>query len=60
MITELGNRKDHLSTSYKTAFPTQKGIEYLEYTTRVTKKFMETIYEKYRSSFKDKMVEKVI
>ena len=60
VITELGNCRDHLSTMYKTACPTHKGIEYLEFTTRVTRKFMETICEKYHSSFKDKTVEKVL
>ena len=32
VITELGNRRDHLSTTYKTAWPTHKGIDYLDYT----------------------------
>ena len=43
-----------------TAFPTQRGNEYLDYTTRVTKKYIETICEKYHSSFKDKTVEKAL
>ena len=30
VITELGNRKDHLSTTYKTAHPTQEGAEYFD------------------------------
>ena len=60
VITELKICKDHLSTTYKTARPTQRGIEYLDYTTKVTKKFMETICEKYHSSFKDKTVEKAL
>ena len=60
VITELGNPKDHLSNTYKTAHPTYKEIEYLEYTIRVTRRFMETICEKYHSSFKDKTVEKAL
>ena len=43
VITELGNHRDHLSSTYKTACPTQKGIDYLEYTTEVTKILLETI-----------------
>ena len=54
VITELGNCRDHLSSIYKTARPTQKGIDYSEYTTEVTKKFLETISNKYASCLKKK------
>ena len=40
VVTELGIHRDHLSTTYKTAHPMQKGIQYLDYTIRVTKKYM--------------------
>ena len=59
VITELGNHRDHLSSTYKTAHPMEKGIEYLEYTTEVTKKFLETISDKYASCLKEKSVGKV-
>ena len=54
LITELGNCRSHLSSLYKTAQPTQKGIDYLEYTTEVTRKFLESICDKYHFCFKDK------
>ena len=38
LINELGNRKNHLSSTYKSACPTQKGIDYMDYTTETTKK----------------------
>ena len=38
VITKLGNPRDNLSTTYKTAHPTHKGMEYLEYTTKVPQK----------------------
>ena len=57
---ELGNRRDHLSSTYNTARPTHKGIDYLEYTTEVTSKFLESICDKYHSCFKDKSVEKAL
>ena len=60
MITKLGNCRDHLSATYKTACPKHKGIEYLEYTTKVTRKLLETIFDKYHSCFKDKSVEKAL
>ena len=60
LINELGNRRDHLSATYKTACPMQKGIDYLEYTTEVTKKFLGTICDKYASCLKEKSVEKVL
>ena len=60
VITELRNCRDHLSATYKTARPTHKGIEYLEYTTKVTRKFLETICNKYNSCFKDKADEKAL
>ena len=60
VITELGNCRDHLSTTYKTAHPTHKLINYLEYTAEVTRKFLESICDKYHSCFKYKLVEKAL
>ena len=60
VITELENCRDHLSSTYKTARPMQKGIDYLEYTTEVTKKFLETISDKYASCLKEKSVGKAL
>ena len=46
LINELENCRDHLSTTYKTAHPTQRGIDYLDYTTETTKKFIEAVNDK--------------
>ena len=60
LITELGNCRDHLSSTYKSACPTQKGIDYLDYTTETTKKFIEAINHKYASFLKEKSIDKVL
>ena len=60
VVAELGIRSNHLSTTYKAACPTQDGIEYLDYMTRVTKKYMDNICDKYHSSLKDGAVEKAL
>ena len=60
LITELGNCRDHLSTTYKSAHPTQRGIDYLDYTTETTKKFIEVVNDKYDPYLKEKSVGKVL
>ena len=60
LINELKNCRDNLSTTYKTAHPTQRGIDYFDYTTETTKKFIEAVNDKYASYLKEKPIGKVL
>ena len=58
-MNELENRRNHLSTTCKTAHSTQRGIDYLDYTTETTTKFIEAVYDKYALYLKEKSNSKV-
>ena len=60
VVAELGICTSYSSTTYKAACPMQEGIEYLDYTTKVTKKYINNIYDKYHSSLKDGAVKKAL
>ena len=60
LINELENHRDHLSTKYKTTCPMQRGIDYLDYTTETTKKFIEAVNDKYAPYLKEKFIGKVL
>ena len=49
VVNELGICSNHLSTVYTVARPTHEGIEYLDYTIRVSQKYIYNICEKYHS-----------
>ena len=50
----------HMSATNKAAHPMQRGIDYLDYTTETTKKFIEVVNDKYASCLKDKSIGKEI
>ena len=50
IVAELEICSSSISTTYKNAHPTQEHVEYLDYTIRVTKNYIEDIYKKNCSS----------
>ena len=60
IVAELENCSSSISTTYKTARPMQKHVEYLDYTIRVTKNYIEDICNKHHFSLKKEAVKKAL
>ena len=60
IVAELENCSCSISTTYKNAHQTQEHTEYLDYTIRVTKNYIEDICKKNRSSLQNEAVKKAL